>query len=209
MSYRQYTKCASISAFVGFMWVQYVMLGGAAIVAGYLTYILGAAFVPGLLITILSAIIAYCLWWLYDRLICLGSDVCAVGFVLSVEPPDEKSGPDAYDTDYSLNLVLPPTLMVPARQRWRTPCRWAFWSSKPPMLLDTLLADIPCPLALISLPNSVLANPTEASSQPPACTRNSKGAVSTAYCNPAKRHWHSPPPRARCAPSPYSDGLRA
>jgi hypothetical protein len=111
MNYRQYTKCASISAFVGFQWVQYVMLGGVAVIAGYLSYILGAAFVPGLLITILSAIITYCLWWLYDRLICLGGDVCAVGFVLSVETPDEKTGFDIYDTDYSVNLVIPPTLI--------------------------------------------------------------------------------------------------
>src|SRR5262249_45975518 len=49
--------------------------------------------------------------WLYDRLICLGGDKCAVGFVLSVETPDEKSGFDSFDTDYSLNLVLPPTLV--------------------------------------------------------------------------------------------------
>lgn len=55
--------------------------------------------------------IAYCLWWLYDRLICLGGDVCAVGFVLTTEPPDEKSGLDRFDTDFSLNLVLPPTLV--------------------------------------------------------------------------------------------------
>ncbi len=108
MSYRQYTKCASISAFVGFTWVQYVMVGGAAVVAGYLSYILGASFVPGLLITFLSGTIAYCLWWLYNRLICLGGDECAVGFVLSVETPEDKTGFDIYDTDYSLNLVSLP-----------------------------------------------------------------------------------------------------
>jgi hypothetical protein len=111
MNFRQYTKCVSISDFVGFKFVQYVMLGGVAVVTGLIAKILGAPFVPGLLITILSAIITYCLWWLYDRLICLGGDVCAVGFVLSVETPEEKSGPDIYDTDYSLNLVIPPTLI--------------------------------------------------------------------------------------------------
>ena len=106
MSYRQYTKCASISSFVGFQWVQYVMIGGAAAVGASLALLLAGAVVPVLLITVLSGIIAYCLWWLYDRLICLDGDVCAVGFVLTVETPDEKSGFDSFDTDYSLNLVL-------------------------------------------------------------------------------------------------------
>lgn len=108
MAYRQYTRCASISSFVGFQWVQYVMVGGTAVVAAALAFLLAAPFVPGLMIAALSAVIAYCLWWLYDRLICLGGDVCAVGFVLTVETPDEKSGLDSFDTDYSLNLVLPP-----------------------------------------------------------------------------------------------------
>jgi len=115
MSYRQYTKCVSISGFVGFTWVQYVMAGGAAVVAGLLALLLAGAIVPTLLITVLSGIIAYCLWWLYDRLICLGGDVCAVGFVLTVETPEEKSGLDSFDTDYSLNLVLAPTLVGTAQ----------------------------------------------------------------------------------------------
>ena len=111
MGFRQYTKCADISSFVGFQWVQYVMTGGAGVVAAALALLLSGAFVPGVLIGILSAIIAYCLWWLYDRLICLGGDVCAVGFVLTVETPDEKTGLDKFDTDYSINLVLPPNLV--------------------------------------------------------------------------------------------------
>jgi hypothetical protein len=47
-------------------------------------------------------------WWLYDRLICLGGERCAVGIPLSVEPPEGKSGLDAFDTDYSMNLLLCP-----------------------------------------------------------------------------------------------------
>ena len=87
------------------------MTGGAGIVATALALPLTGAFVPGVLIGILSAIIAYCLWWLYDRLICLGGDVFAVGFVLTVETPDEKTGLDKFDTDYSINLVLTPNLV--------------------------------------------------------------------------------------------------
>jgi hypothetical protein len=48
---------------------------------------------------------------LYGRLICLGPDVCAIGYVLTVEPPTEKSGLDRFDTDYSFNLVLAPTVL--------------------------------------------------------------------------------------------------
>jgi|SRR5580700_2173304 hypothetical protein len=115
MSYRQYTKCVDIGSFVGFTWVQYVFLGGAAVAAAALALLLGGAFVPALMIGVLSAIIAYCLWWLYDRLICLGGDVCAVGFVLTAEPPSDKSGLDSFDTDFSINLVLAPTLVGATR----------------------------------------------------------------------------------------------
>jgi hypothetical protein len=115
MAFRQYTRCVDISNFVGFTWVQYVMAGGAAAAAAALALLLGGAFIPGLMIGALSAVIAYCLWWLYDRLICLGGDICLVGFVLSVETPDEKTGLDSFDTDYSLNLVLPPNLVGATR----------------------------------------------------------------------------------------------
>lgn len=52
--------------------------------------------------------IAYCLWWLYDRLIYLGGERCAIGFLGSVDKPEDKSGLDAWDTDFSLNLILAP-----------------------------------------------------------------------------------------------------
>lgn len=103
MAYRQYTNCTSVSNYFGKQYIQ--MLIAAAL--GALPLLAGAALGPGLLIIALSAIIAYCRWWLYDRLICLGGDVCAAGWVLTVEPPEEKSGLDAFDTDYSFNLVLP------------------------------------------------------------------------------------------------------
>jgi hypothetical protein len=113
MAYRQYTKCVDIGSFLGLPW--WVDASAAAALAGYLSFSAGAAFVPGALITILSFIIAYCLWWLYQRLICLGGDVCIVGFVLSVEPPEEKKGINKWDTDCSLNLVIPPTLIGATR----------------------------------------------------------------------------------------------
>jgi hypothetical protein len=63
---------------------------------------------PLALVTVLGAVILYCRWWLYDRLICLGGEECAIGLLGAVEPPDKKTGFDAIDTDYSINLVLAP-----------------------------------------------------------------------------------------------------
>ncbi len=103
MAYRQYTQCTSFATHIGGAAAQ--VLIAAAIAA--IPLLFGAALGPALLIVALTAIIAYCRWWLYDRLICLGGDKCAIGWVLTVEPPSEKSGFDAIDTDYSINLVLP------------------------------------------------------------------------------------------------------
>jgi hypothetical protein len=104
MAYRQYTKCVSASGYIGGAAVQ-VLIGAAL---GALPLLAGASVVPGVLLILLFAILAYCRWWLYGRLICLGPDVCAVGYVLTVEPPSEKSFLDKFDTDYSFNLVLAP-----------------------------------------------------------------------------------------------------
>jgi hypothetical protein len=104
MSYRQYTRCVGINDYIGAAAVQVII--GAAL--GAIPLLLGAAVAPGVLLTLLMAILAYCRWWLYGRLICLGGDVCAVGYVLTVEPPTEKTFLDRFDTDYSFNLVLAP-----------------------------------------------------------------------------------------------------
>jgi hypothetical protein len=104
MPYRQYTKCVSVNNYIGKVAAQ--VIAGAAL--GAIPLLAGASVVPGVLLALLFAILAYCRWWLYDRLICLGGDVCAVGYVITVEPPSEKSFLDKFDTDYSFNLVLAP-----------------------------------------------------------------------------------------------------
>jgi hypothetical protein len=112
MSYRQFTQCISASNYIGSALVQ-AIIGG---VIGLLPLIIGLVFGalalgPGalaLLFAPLLALLAYCRWWLYGRLICLGGDVCAVGTLLSVEPPENKSFPDSLDTDFSINLLLAP-----------------------------------------------------------------------------------------------------
>lgn len=113
MAYRQYTKCVSPNNYIGKMAGQVII--GAAIAA--LPILFGASFVPGVALIVLGGIIAYCRWWLYDRLICLGGDVCAIGWVVTVEPPEKKSGLDAFDTDFSFNLALYPHLEGATRSK--------------------------------------------------------------------------------------------
>jgi hypothetical protein len=104
---RQYTKCISAGNHLGKLAAQ-VIIAAAATALPILLF--GGALVPGVAVVVLSAIIAYCRWWLYDRLVCLGGDRCAVGWVSKVEPPSKKTGLDRFDTDYSFNLVLAPHL---------------------------------------------------------------------------------------------------
>ncbi len=111
MSYRQFTNCVSPGSYIGKGIGQTIV--GAAIGAIPLIMALAAGVPagPAVLIGMIAAVmavLAYCRWWLYDRLICLGGDVCAVGRLLTVEPPSGKSGLDAFDTDYSINLLLAP-----------------------------------------------------------------------------------------------------
>ncbi|MCA0010967.1 hypothetical protein LB561_00895 [Mesorhizobium sp. B292B1B] len=102
MAYRHYTKCVSVGNHHGKQYGQ--MIIAAAVVALPLILV-GALSGPAAMLVALAAILAYCRWWLYDRLVCLGGDECAVGWLLKVDPPEEKSGLDRFDTDYSLNLV--------------------------------------------------------------------------------------------------------
>jgi len=100
----QYTRCISVENYIGKAPAQVII--AAALAA--LPVLFGAAVVPGLGLVALAAIIAWCRWWLYGRLVCLGGTKCAVGWVSKVEPPSKKSGLDMFDTDYSFNLVLAP-----------------------------------------------------------------------------------------------------
>lgn len=112
MAYRQYTKCASRQDFDKFYngEIMGMLIGlglGVGASAG-LFLLFGLALLPGAALPAIGLLIGYCRWWLYYRLICLGGDVCAVGMVLTVARPEDKSGLDAFDTDYSFSLVLPP-----------------------------------------------------------------------------------------------------
>jgi hypothetical protein len=103
MSYVQYTKCVDVNNKKFPFNSPSVLL----VIATIATLLLGG-FTPYTLVVELGIIIGYCEWWLYDRLICLGGDRCAIGLLGTPEPPENKSGLDAFDTDYSINLVLAP-----------------------------------------------------------------------------------------------------
>jgi hypothetical protein len=102
MGYTQYTKCVTVENHGG------KTLHTLAIIGAIVMLIWGGLVNPYSLVASLLAIIAYCRWWLYDRLICLGGERCAIGMLGNVEPPEKKTFPDSLDTDYSINLVLAP-----------------------------------------------------------------------------------------------------
>lgn len=109
MDYRQYTQCVEASKHVKMnQYVRMSLIGGLSGVA-----MAAVAIASGNPLCALFAIpvataatqLAYGAWWLNDRLICLGGDKYAVGLLISVEPPEKKTGFDAIDTDYSINLL--------------------------------------------------------------------------------------------------------
>ena len=102
MAYKQYTKCVQPADHSG-------LLPGmlAAAITGLALLIVGVGW-GAIGIGACMALLAYCRWWLYDRLVCLGGDRCAVGLLVATHPPSEKSGFDAFDTDYSIDLLLAP-----------------------------------------------------------------------------------------------------
>jgi hypothetical protein len=104
MAYVQYTKCVQPDDHVG------LAPGMIAIAVGAAIALLAGFVFAALSIGAILALIQYCRWWLYDRLVCLGGDRCAVGLLLATHPPSQKSGFDAFDTDYSIDLLLAPSV---------------------------------------------------------------------------------------------------
>ena len=102
MAFFQYTKCVPVEDHSGKTVFTLAVIGAIVVLlmAGLLN--------PYFLVAALLAIMAYCHWWLYQRLICLGGQRCAIGLLGNVEPPEDKSFPNSLDTDYSINLILAP-----------------------------------------------------------------------------------------------------
>ncbi|WP_175150887.1 hypothetical protein [Paraburkholderia ultramafica] len=103
MAFTQFTKCVDVKDKV-YPGVPTV----AAVLAAIAILVFGGGLSPYTAIPLLLIVIGFCNWWLYDRLLCLGGDRCAIGFLGAVEPSSGKSGLEAFDTDFSFNLVLAP-----------------------------------------------------------------------------------------------------
>lgn len=109
MSFRQYTKCVLPQNHVNMN--QYIQATIAGLLFGGVTAAMAiAAGMPWCALIAIEIgamvwLIAYCEWWLFDRLICLGDDEEVVGMLVSVEPATGKDFPGNFDTDYSINLL--------------------------------------------------------------------------------------------------------
>jgi hypothetical protein len=112
VAFRQYTRCVEPAKFTKFSRVARIFLaGGAAAVAGIVLGFLAdeplVALTIGPWIGALVTLIAYCVIWLYNRLICIESgDVEVVGVVAHLSPPSRKLGDLDWDNDYSIDLLL-------------------------------------------------------------------------------------------------------
>jgi hypothetical protein len=112
MSFEQYTTCTPASSHSSMN--QYIQASWQAIAATGIGVLLIAAVGEWWCLPIALVAgaamwgCAYCHWWLEDRLVCLDGDQSAIGMLVATEPPSEKSGLDALDTDFSINLLLPP-----------------------------------------------------------------------------------------------------
>jgi hypothetical protein len=102
MAYKQYTQCVQPAGYSG-------LAPGliAAAIAAVVLLLIGVGW-GAIGVAAVLALMAYCEWWLYRRLICLGGDRCALGLLVATHPPANKSGFDAFDTDYSIDLLLWP-----------------------------------------------------------------------------------------------------
>jgi hypothetical protein len=127
MSYPEFTSCTSVDGAVvhkkdgAAPWSEMITAGISAslihgtavtIIAGILAVaslsLFEGAVAISLLIGALYAVVTYCDWWLKYRLVCLDGDNnhCAIGFVAKLEPPEGKTGFDAFDTDFSMNVGI-------------------------------------------------------------------------------------------------------
>lgn len=115
MAFKQYTHCTASADFDPFNQPLVTAAGLGGLVAMIAALFLAAAVpVAGIILVLagggflLAAIVATFEYLLGGKLICLGGDKLAIGSVLSVEPASSKSGMDAMDNDFSINILLCP-----------------------------------------------------------------------------------------------------
>jgi hypothetical protein len=109
---KQYTQCVAPENHSPMN--QYIQLVTASILSGAVGITLALGEKKGdcwpivLEIMAIVAVMTYCKWWLGDRLVCLGGDKSAAGMLIATERPEDKSFEGQWDTDVSINLLLPP-----------------------------------------------------------------------------------------------------
>jgi hypothetical protein len=110
VAYEHYTKCEQASGHSSMnQYVQALLYTGPyAAITALITLTSPHPFCAFIALEGSAALwgLAYCDWWLYHRLVCLGGDQTAVGMVISTEPGSGKEFPDTFDTDFSFNLLL-------------------------------------------------------------------------------------------------------
>ena len=126
MAYVQYTHCTPTasfsrgwSKFMNSQWQPGALFGAGLVAIIVALFIAAAVPVAGMILILaggglmFAMIVAAFEYLLGGKLICLGGDKIAIGRVLSNEPPSSKSGFDALDNDFSINLLLCPHLRQP------------------------------------------------------------------------------------------------
>jgi len=117
MTYRQYTQCVQPENYTSKSVAGVESVAAGLLVAGLtstIAYIIGTGgfglIVGGIagLLAIVTGLLVFAKWWLYGRLICLGGERCAIGMVVTVDLPQNRSGISAFDTDYCFTLLFPP-----------------------------------------------------------------------------------------------------
>lgn len=109
--YRQYTSCCAPTSWESL--ANYLIGATTTLLAVAVATILIAGWCALFYLGVAAAAeaVAACSWWLHKRLVCLGGDRSAVGMLVEIEPAVGKSGYfGALDTDYSINLLLYPTV---------------------------------------------------------------------------------------------------
>lgn len=107
-TYNHYTRCIQPERYTGLYLGCLAFWSGAVATVALLFADPGAA-----TLTAILTVIGYCRWWLYARLVCLGQpDTCTVGLVVRIDTKHDQTGLGKLDTDYTLDLLIPPDLLV-------------------------------------------------------------------------------------------------
>jgi hypothetical protein len=107
-TYNHFTKCCSPGSYGG-LYTNSAAFTALAVLAGVSAFVLN----PGAAVLFaLVAIVGYCNWWLYYRLICLGGNQCYIGLALEVDTKADQPGLGKFDTDYTVHILPAPTPLL-------------------------------------------------------------------------------------------------